>query len=233
MLDSPRKLSPYLILPLVAFLVLYGCCVDMESWSGAGLPEAIVLWAWSTVWKNMSCLTESHPSLSRSFFLDQNLLKNPHTVLAAVSCCTWRIFSRYCWAPPHTLIRYTSLLITAPFAIISFVLKEAFLAIFFSPLTLVVSCFTMDLLWSLMWRFHCIDWWRWQPRSFSDSVGSIVWGPAWILTWFLLFAIFLGPSTSRCVLSAFITNLLPLIHYSNSLNFLVRTSDRVVGSECA
>ena len=99
----------------------------------------------------MSCLIEIWPTLSINFFLDPPLLENPHTVLAAVSCCPSKPFRSYCWAPPHTVIRYITLVSTTPLATINLVFEVAFLAIFFRPLILPVSCFMTDFFPSLMW----------------------------------------------------------------------------------
>ena len=104
-LESPRKDSPYLIRPAAAPLVLRGWCVEMFLWSRVGFPETIVLWAWRTVWKKISCLMESQPTLFSNENLDQNLLCGPHTTIAAVSCWTCKPLSKYWCAPPHTVIK--------------------------------------------------------------------------------------------------------------------------------
>ena len=107
------------------------------------------------------------------------------------------------WAPPHTVIRYTTLLITTPLAKMCLVLKVAFLAINYKPLILPVSCFIMDFLPSLIWWFHWRDWWRWPPSKVSVSVGFMVKVPA--------SSFIVKPFRTHYVLSGLIASLFPLI----------------------
>ena len=85
--------------------------------------------------------------LVQPFLLLHLLDCKQQTALAAISCRVWTAFSKYWVAPPHTVIRYTILLIMAPYAIINFGWKVEFLPILFKPLTLYVSFLISEHWW--------------------------------------------------------------------------------------
>ena len=91
-LESPEKVFPNIIWPAIDILVLYGYCVEIDWWIRAALPELRVFCAWINLWKYISFLIQSQPTLSRSFFLDHHLLRNQHTVLAAGNCWTCKLY---------------------------------------------------------------------------------------------------------------------------------------------